>query len=333
MAVTLILPIPRELTVAKLTFGPMLASNLQTSQMADAEFTQVFTGGRWRGNIQMPTEQFATAERLKTALTRVHGLGNRFWLYDWSRPAPKGSMAVTELLSTATFDKTVGLWAGGAGAVLTRNASRLKITNGAATNGYADLSFATVIGQSYHIDTFLWAGNNATYDVAAGSAVGLADVASTTGSGLPARILLKFTATSNPTWVRIGSNSAVAGQFMFADYCSASRIGLVNGAGQTGNVLMVDGLDANVNGALVEGDWFQWNRDMYRLVSDVDTDGGGQGWFEFEPALRASPADNDAISFYKAAAAFRLGANPAMWDIETGGITGYTTDVFEDVRN
>lgn len=83
---------------------------------------------------------------------------------------------------------------------------------------------------------------------------------------------------------------------------SAGGIGtpLVNGAAQTGRSLNVDGFTPNINGMLKAGDIFKLagHSKVYMLTADASTASLGQTTLFFEPALRQSPADNEAITIY-----------------------------------
>lgn len=71
---------------------------------------------------------------------------------------------------------------------------------------------------------------------------------------------------------------------------------LVNGASQTGSSLTIDGCPANITGYLLPGDYFTVNDQMVMVTAPVDTDGTGNATVNFKPALRGSPADDDALT-------------------------------------
>lgn len=97
---------------------------------------------------------------------------------------------------------------------------------------------------------------------------------------------------------------------------------LVNGAGQTGYNLIVDGLTA---GATVKaGDYFQLGSGLttrlHKIVTDGVADGGGNLTLEFMPYLRSSPADNAAITFNSAKGLFRLNSNISPFSINSESV-------------
>lgn len=85
---------------------------------------------------------------------------------------------------------------------------------------------------------------------------------------------------------------------------------LVNGFGQTGRTLVIDGATPNVTGWLKDGDYFHVDagglRELHILTVDVDTNGSGQATLTFEPPLRNSPADNAAVEIDNPSALMRL---------------------------
>lgn len=69
---------------------------------------------------------------------------------------------------------------------------------------------------------------------------------------------------------------------------------LVNGASQSGNSLITDGWAASQT-VLMAGDYFEVNGELKMVTSDVTSSGTGAATIQFEPDLRASPADGTAI--------------------------------------
>lgn len=102
----------------------------------------------------------------------------------------------------------------------------------------------------------------------------------------------------------------------------ASGSPLVNGAGQTGNTLNVDGLGASIVGWLKKGDYIQLGSGsssrLHQSATDVDTNGSGQATITLYPAIRTSPADNAAVVVNGAKGVFRLASNVSEWAISEG---------------
>lgn len=92
---------------------------------------------------------------------------------------------------------------------------------------------------------------------------------------------------------------------------TATGTPLVAGAGQTGTTLAIDGLAAGVT--LLAGDYFGVNGELKMVVADATANGSGQMSVTFEPPLRASPADNTAITLVKPTATFMLEDDAMRW--------------------
>lgn len=79
---------------------------------------------------------------------------------------------------------------------------------------------------------------------------------------------------------------------------------LVKGAGQSGTTLLIDG--CAVGATLLEGDFIGVNGELKMVVADATADGAGEMTLTIEPPLRASPADNAAITLQRPTATFML---------------------------
>lgn len=98
---------------------------------------------------------------------------------------------------------------------------------------------------------------------------------------------------------------------------------LVNGAGQTGGNLIIDGAPISTTGWLKAGDYFQLgtglNSRLYKLISDANTNSSGQVTLDFVPDLRSSPADNAALTINSAKGLFRMVSNEVPWTADSKG--------------
>lgn len=101
---------------------------------------------------------------------------------------------------------------------------------------------------------------------------------------------------------------------------------LVNGASQTGNTMTIDGLPNTTTNVYRKGDYFQLGTGtaarLYMITQDISSNGSGQATLQFVPALRVSPADNQAITFTGAKGLFRAAENMAQWDSNYAMIYG-----------
>jgi hypothetical protein len=85
---------------------------------------------------------------------------------------------------------------------------------------------------------------------------------------------------------------------------TASGSPLVKGGSQTGTALIIDGLAAGAT--LLTGDYIGVNGELKIVVADATADGSGEMTLTIEPPLRASPADNAAITLVQPTATFML---------------------------
>lgn len=70
----------------------------------------------------------------------------------------------------------------------------------------------------------------------------------------------------------------------------------VNGAGQIGRSIAVDGLP-NSTTVLTAGQFVTIGNQLLQLTANVTTNGSGQATLTFEPPIRAAPADNAVVEF------------------------------------
>jgi len=72
---------------------------------------------------------------------------------------------------------------------------------------------------------------------------------------------------------------------------------IASGTAQTGSALHLKGLPASTNGILLAGDYVQIPGidQLVRARTALNSDAAGLGYFEFEPLLHASPADNAPV--------------------------------------
>lgn len=86
----------------------------------------------------------------------------------------------------------------------------------------------------------------------------------------------------------------------------------VNGASQTGNSLIVDGMGASTT--LLAGDYVEVNQRLYMIAANVTSSGGGAATLTIEPALRSSPANNDPVTVINPRGLWRLASDDIGWD-------------------
>lgn len=105
---------------------------------------------------------------------------------------------------------------------------------------------------------------------------------------------------------------------------AASGSPVVNGGGQTGNVLQTDGWTASVTGILLKGDYIQigtgTSSRLHMVTEDINSNVSGQANIALEPALRYSPSDNSAIIVNSPKGVFRMVDNSMSWSVSPGPV-------------
>jgi hypothetical protein len=83
----------------------------------------------------------------------------------------------------------------------------------------------------------------------------------------------------------------------------------VNGAGQTGRDLAVEGLPPSLTGAFLPGDFVQIGTKLFRVLDQVDSDADGQATLTLAPPVRVAPADDAPIIYHSPKGIFRAKSN------------------------
>jgi hypothetical protein len=131
------------------------------------------------------------------------------------------------------------------------------------------------------------------------------------------------------------------GTFLLGDPIGATARGaatgtpLVNGAGQTGGSLVIDGAATSVTGWLKAGDYIQLgsvsSSRLHKVLADANSDGGGNVTLDIWPHIRIAPADNAAVTVSNAKGLFRLSSNDQGFSINESAIYGMTFGAMEAV--
>ncbi len=99
----------------------------------------------------------------------------------------------------------------------------------------------------------------------------------------------------------------------------------VNGAGQTGNTLVIDGASSSITNWLRQGDIIKWAGDqlVYDVNGDVNTNSGGNATIPIHPPIFTgqSPANNAVVEIVAANIFFKAVVIAVeMPDIEINGV-------------
>jgi hypothetical protein len=146
-------------------------------------------------------------------------------------------------------------------------------------------------------------------------------------------------------WVAfLVSLRGVKGTFLLGDPVGVSARGsasvtpgtpVVNGAGQTGDALTIDGCPNSVTGYLKAGDYIQLGggstSTLHKVLADVNTNASGQANLDLWPSIRNAPADNATVVVSSARGLFRLSSNQTNWSISEASIYGVTFAAVEAI--
>ncbi len=122
---------------------------------------------------------------------------------------------------------------------------------------------------------------------------------------------------------------SAAGLEIGSGYSGANPV--VNGAGQSGLTLAVDGA-SNTTLIGLKGDPFEVDGQYKILTADATTNGSGAVTLAFEPALRASPSNGGPVDIKTPQLTTRLVAPIAELDTLLGGFYNMTVTLVETYR-
>ncbi len=105
---------------------------------------------------------------------------------------------------------------------------------------------------------------------------------------------------------------------------------LVNGSGQTGKSIIVDGAAASQSPWIAAGDWVSVNSELKMCVADANSDGSGAVTFEFVPRLRVAAPNNSAIGVSGATGKFVMTNTPVFAE-SPGGFFSTQIEAIEDI--
>jgi hypothetical protein len=110
---------------------------------------------------------------------------------------------------------------------------------------------------------------------------------------------------------------------------------LVDGAVSSGNTIAIDSAPVSTTDFLKAGDYMQigsgTSRQLFKVLTDVDTDGTGSATVDVWPNVRTSIADDAAVTLESAQGVFRLASNETSWSVNEASIYGITFGAVEAV--
>lgn len=110
---------------------------------------------------------------------------------------------------------------------------------------------------------------------------------------------------------------------------------LVDGAVSSGSTIAIDSAPVSQTDYLKAGDYMQIgtgvNRQLFKVLNDVDTDGTGSATVDVWPNVRTSITDDAAVTVQSTQGIFRLASNEQAFSINEASIYGITFGAIEAV--
>jgi hypothetical protein len=105
---------------------------------------------------------------------------------------------------------------------------------------------------------------------------------------------------------------------------------LVDGAGQTGSSITLDGATASLTNFFKAGDYLSFNNELHMVTDDVSSDASGDLTVSIAPPIRKPTDDNDSVQIFSPFGVFMM-TNTPRWNTESKYISSITIEAVEDV--
>lgn len=251
--------------------------------------------------------------------------GGRIWAWDHSY-TKRGSFPATELLGNVSFSATTG-WTASGELTLSASEGELRLYRTATTaDQYVYYSQVTGLtsGAAYAVRAVAMSGRGAeAWAVRAGSTAGANTYLDSTRSDSSGYLVDGGAIAATTAYVSLYDyrQDTIAspivtrsvGDFHRYGFVSFSRCALVNGASQTGCGLNVDSLPTSTNGLLLPGDQVQIGDELKIVTAPLNSNGSGQGYLQFSPAIRTAPADNTPVIIHRPMGKFLMSGGENGW--------------------
>ncbi len=105
---------------------------------------------------------------------------------------------------------------------------------------------------------------------------------------------------------------------------------LVNGAGQTGSSISLDGATNSVTNFFKAGDYMSFNNELHMVTADASSNASGQITVSISPPIRKATTNDDAVQIFAPLGVFMM-TNTPRWSTESTYISSITIEAVEDV--
>ena len=281
---------------------------------------------------------------LRAFIAAMEGAANRVWCRDHSYTL-RGSFPTGELIGNVAFTATTGWTSSNAELVLSASEGEFRLARtGVTADRYAYYTEITGLtsGAAYVMRAVMMTGRgDESWGVRVGSTAGASTYIDSTQQDTSTHVAKGATIAATTAYASIydyyqdtvaspTTNRAALDYQRFAGV-SFSRCFLVNGASQTGTGLIVASLPVSTDGLLLPGDQVQIGSELKLVTAPLNSDGSGNGYLQFGPSLRASPADNDPVVVHQPLGKFLLESNENGWESTPGTYTSAEVNLVEAV--
>ena len=367
MAITYPLTLPTHTGIRSVSFRARNAVAYSMSPFTFAGQAHQYAGQMWEADITLPTMRRSNAEQWNAFLMSLNGQAGTFLLGDPNGCVPRGTalsfkknlLTFTEQFDNAAWVKTRATVTTNAALSPDGNTTADSLDGTEVGSSYVYLGVTLTSGLNYTFSCYVKANtyygditlrdftdvsglnfNLTTLDVSSSGVSASNANATDEGNGWY-RISVTFTPTAPTRSHNIGItiDTADSGIYVWGAQLEAGSVAteyqpiadgygpFVNGAGQTGSELIIDGASPNEDGYLKAGDYIQLgtasSARLHKVLADVATDDDGNATIDIWPSLRSSPADNSTVIIENCKGRFRLAENVSGWnaDVAQYGIT------------
>ena len=366
MAIVYPLSTPTNIGIANIIFSADNATAISQSPFTYAQQVVKHQGERWRASVSLPPMKAVDAEYWIAFLLSLRGQYGTFLLKDPNYSAPRGLALTTKknlLTFTEQFDNAAWVKTGTTVSANTTVApdGTLSADTATATNTDPNLTqFVSSTAITYTISVWL---------MGVGTSIGKRPALFLIRDAYAQALVSPTLNPLTSSWQKytftgsfsVAPTAQVQARIDFVDlspvigdavniWGAQLELGstttsyqsiydvygpYVNGAGQTGSSLSIDGASPNELGYLIAGDYIQLGSDgtstLHKVLTNVDTNNLGQGTIELWPSIRTAPADNATITLANPSGKFRLSNNTASWEINNISSYGITFDCVEAI--
>ncbi len=304
-------------------------AGISVSPFSNARQTVSRVGTAWGGTIQVKNVAGGDRRELMAFLSELDGMANRFYLRDHTQVGISGSFPSTEISPNSSFDTSVSPWTASSSAISV-NGRRLKVRNTTAGAGSARSGALTIAnGATYVYRVMCYPGNVNNWLIRAGTTAGASNYVGSTET-TPGLKTFQFQSSGTVVHLAVYCQTSTSGDFVFFDNVTVTRCGQVNGASQTGNILVIDNMSGTGDGVLLRGELVEFGGEVKRLTQDFDDQASNRRLF-FEPAIRTSPSTNTPVITLNPMMKCIADTNSLSWSNRRGVFSDFSLPFIEDI--